>query len=261
MAGFSRPARVGDRPAEAGHYVRSFPIIAILLVAALATGVAQSRTTVLDGVYTTAQAERGHVAYETRCIGCHEGLEADGPELTGKVFLDRWREDTLAPLFTFIRTTMPGNTPGSLDDRTYTDIVAFILEANGLPPGKSELTADLVGRIQLIGLDGPKPLANLTIVRTVGCLNSTPDKLWTLVSAASPRPVRDRIVDGTTPEELTASAVQPLGALTFPLMSVPQRSASSAGHKVQVKGVLTRQGEVERINVMSLESVASVCGA
>jgi hypothetical protein len=67
-------------------------------------------------------------------------------------------------------------------------------------------------------------------------------------------------VKGTTPEELQVSAAQPLGSQTFPLMSVTPPSASLAGHKVQVKGVLTRQGTAERINVMSLDSVASACG-
>ena len=52
----------------------------------------------------------------------------DGPELMRRAFLDRWREDKLESLFTFIKTTMPGNNPGSLDERAYTDIIAFILE-------------------------------------------------------------------------------------------------------------------------------------
>jgi mono/diheme cytochrome c family protein len=225
----------------------------------LASAFAQAPASVLEGVYTTDQAERGHVAYESHCIQCHEGLEADGPELTGKAFLDRWREDTLEPLFTFIRTTMPGNAPGSLDDRAYTDVIAFILEANDLPAGKRELSPDMVGSIQLVGPEGPRPLSNLTIVRAVGCLSSEADNAWALVMAGSPRPVRARIVDGTTPEELKLSAAQPLGTQRFPLLSVSRQGASYAGHKVQIKGVLTRQNTVERINVMSLESVAATC--
>ena len=178
----------------------------------------------------------------------------------GRAFLDRWREDKLEPLFTFIKTTMPGNAPGSLDDRAYADIIAFILEANDLPAGKTELSPDMVGSIQLVGADGPRPLSNLTIVRAVGCLNPEANNMWALVKAGSPRPVRARIVDGTTPEELKVSAAQPLGTQTFPLLSVTQQGASYAGHKVQVKGVLTRQSTLERINVMSLESVAQTCG-
>jgi S-disulfanyl-L-cysteine oxidoreductase SoxD len=233
---------------------------AVALAASLATAFAQAPATVLDGVYSREQAQRGEAVYRAACAGCHEGQDADGPELEGRVFLDRWREDSLASLFTFVKTRMPGQNPGSLDDRAYADVLAFVLEANGLPAGPRELTPDAVGGIQLVGVDGPKPLANLTIVRAVGCLSQTSGTAWALVNAGTPRPVRDRIVSGTTPEELKRSAGQPLGALTFPLLSVPQAGASLAGHKVQVKGVLNRQNTLERINVMSLESVAPVCG-
>ena len=235
-------------------------IVVIVSAAGLATTLAQAPTTALDGVYTAAQAERGHVAYESYCVQCHEGLENDGPDLTNKAFLDRWREDTLEPLFTFIKTTMPGTAPGSLDERVYADLIAFMLEAQDLPAGNRELTPDMVGAIQLVGPDGPQPLANLTIVRAVGCLSAAANETWELVRSSSPRPVRTRIVDGTTPEELKASAAQALGTQAFPLMSVKPQSASLAGHKVQVKGVLTRQKTVERINVMSLDSVGPTCG-
>jgi mono/diheme cytochrome c family protein len=241
--------------------MRRYLIVVIVSVAGLATARAQAPATVLDGVYTHAQAERGEAVYATRCSGCHEGQDADGPELAGKVFLDRWREDTLEPLFAFMKTRMPGNLPGGLDERIYTDILAYILQANGLPAGEKELMAQMVGSIRLVGADGPRPLPNLTIVRAVGCLRAGANQTWALIRADSPAPVRARIVDGTTPEELNASVAQPLGTRTFPLLSVSERGASYAGHKVQVKGVLTRQNQVERINVMSIESVALTCGA
>jgi mono/diheme cytochrome c family protein len=240
--------------------MRRYLIVVIVSAAGFATALAQAPATVLDGVYTAEQAERGHAAYEKYCIQCHEGLEADGPDLTNKAFLDRWREDKLEPLFVFIKTTMPGNTPGSLDARVYADIVAFMLEAQSLPAGTRELTPEMVGSIQLVGPDGPQPLANLTIVRAVGCLSAAANETWELVRSGNPRPVRSRIVDGTTPDELKASAGQALGTQAFPLMSVKPQSASLAGHKVQVKGVLTRQKTLERINVMSLDSVAPTCG-
>ena len=240
--------------------MRRYLIVVVVSVAGLATALAQAPTSVLDGVYTKEQAERGHAAYESHCVQCHEGLENDGPDLTNKAFLDRWREDTLEPLFTFIKTTMPGTAPGSLDERVYADLIAFMLDAQSLPAGKSELTPGMVGRIQLVGPQGPQPLANLTIVRAVGCLSAAANDTWTLDRAGSPRAVRARIVDGTTPEELKASAAQALGTQTFPLTSVKPQSVSLAGHKVQVKGVLTRQKTLERINVMSLDSVAPTCG-
>jgi mono/diheme cytochrome c family protein len=240
--------------------LKRYLIAGFVAWAGFATVLAQAPGSVLDGVYTTAQAERGHTVYETRCAQCHEGLEADGPGLFEKAFLDRWREDTLEPLFTFIRTTMPGNRPASLEAQAYADVVAYLLEVHGLPAGQRELNPDMVGRIQLVGPDGPRPLTNLTIVRAVGCLAPQANDTWALVNAAGPRPVRARIVKGTTPEELQVSAAQALGTQTFPLLSVTPQGASLAGHKVQVKGVLNRQNKVERINVMSLDSVGAVCG-
>jgi mono/diheme cytochrome c family protein len=240
--------------------VRRYLIVVIVSAVGAATALAQGPATVLDGVYTTAQAARGEAAYSTQCSGCHEGQDADGPDLTGKVFFDQWREEKLEPLFTFMKTRMPGNLPGSLPDRVYADILAYILQAHGLPAGTRELSAGLVGSIQLVGPEGPRPLSNLTIVRAVGCLTPAANNTWALARAGSPRPVRARIVDGTTPEELNVSAAQPLGTQTFPLLSVTPPSAAYSGHKVQVKGVLTRQNTIERINVMSLESVAPTCG-
>lgn len=244
------------------HFLKAVVVSVAGLSAAFATAAAQAPppASVLDGVYTKEQAERGHAAYESYCHQCHEGLENDGPDLTNKAFLDRWREDTLQPLFSFIRNTMPGTAPGSLDDKVYADLIAFMLEEQDLPAGKTELTPDMMGRVQLVGPDGPAPLANLTIVRAVGCLAAAPNDTWTLERATGARPVRGRIVGASTPEELKASAAQTLGTQTYPLMSVKPQSPSLAGHKVQVKGVLTRQKTLERINVMALDSVGPACG-
>ncbi len=232
-----------------------------LAMVGLAAVLAQPRASVLDGVYTPAQATRGEAVYESSCAMCHEGQDADGPELVGKAFLDRWREDSLEPLFTFVRTTMPGNAPGGLDERAYADVLAYVLDANGLPAGTAELTPAMMAAIDFVGPDGPRPLANLTVVRAVGCLGQDANNRWVLARAGSLRPVRGRVVTGTSPAELQASAAQPLGALTFPLMSVTADGASRAGHKVQVKGVLSRQNTVDRINVMSIDSVAPTCGS
>src|SRR5262245_56680345 len=110
----------------------------LVAVAGLATILAQAPTSVLDGVYTAAQAERGEAVYSTRCAMCHEGQDADGPELTATGFLDRWREDKLEPLFTFMKTRMPGNRPGTLDERAYLDVLAYVLQVHGLPAGERE---------------------------------------------------------------------------------------------------------------------------
>ena len=128
-------------------------------------------------------------------------------------------------------------------------------EVHELPAGKSELTPEMVpDSIQLVGPEGPRPLANLTIVRAVGCLSAAANDAWALVQASSPRPVRARIVDGTTPEELKASAAQALGTQTFPLMSVTPQRASLAGHQGAGEGAAVGQAEDGRADRTSCRS-------
>src|SRR5436853_2791474 len=83
---------------------------------------------ILNGVFTDAQAARGDAVFAEKCARCHEGADVDGPPLTGDPFIDRWREDSLEPLYIFIKTKMPQNAPGSLDAATALDVVAFLLK-------------------------------------------------------------------------------------------------------------------------------------
>ncbi len=102
-------------------------------------------TSVLDGIFTEAQAERGRAAYGEHCAECH-GEELRGgemaPGLTGVAFRFRWRGLKVADIFESIESTMPPEEPETLGDRTYIDIVAFLLSANGYPAGGRELAAD-----------------------------------------------------------------------------------------------------------------------
>jgi mono/diheme cytochrome c family protein len=112
----------------------------------VAIGVAQSRR-VSDGVFTAAQAERGHVAFERACAGCHSSdLRGDEPRevppLVREQFDMSWRGEPVAALHRKVRTTMPADRPGALSSAEYTDIVAYILQINGFRPGDRELTAD-----------------------------------------------------------------------------------------------------------------------
>ena len=102
-------------------------------------------TSVLDGIFTEAQAERGRVGYDAHCAECHgEGLGGGemAPGLTGVAFRFRWRGLTVADIFESVQSTMPPEEPATLGDRTYIDVVAFLLSANGYPAGDRELAAD-----------------------------------------------------------------------------------------------------------------------
>src|SRR5215472_13813230 len=104
----------------------------ILCVAVVATLSQSGGRSVLDGVYTQAQAIRGEAKYQDNCSGCH-GETLDGRAmgaLRGEKFLNRWREDSLDLLFNHIKTRMPARAPGSLSESVYLDVLAFILQAN-----------------------------------------------------------------------------------------------------------------------------------
>jgi mono/diheme cytochrome c family protein len=213
---------------------------------------------VLDGVYSDAQAARGEAEYSAKCARCHEGADVDGPPLTGDPFVDRWREDSLESLHKFVSRNMPRDEPGKLAPALYVDLVAFLLQHNSYPAGSKELTAGDLGAIQLVGHDGPKPLPTNATVLVVGCLTPGANSTWTLTNAASP--IRTRVPDETNPEELKASAQRALGNQILRLANLDSlKPDSSKGQKVQVKGVLVRQSNTERINVLTLDSVATSC--
>ena len=99
-----------------------------------------------DGVYSWDQSLRGQQAFQKNCaVGCHladmTGSER-APGLAGDSFMLRWNGQTVGDLFLRIQMTMPQTAPHSLDDKTYADIVAYILSANGLPDGEAELGYD-----------------------------------------------------------------------------------------------------------------------
>lgn len=98
---------------------------------------------VSSGVYTEEQAESGRIAFAQHCAGCH-GAELQGgfgPRLA-PVDPFQFRDRPLAVLYTFMRTQMPFDAPGSLDDELYAAILAFVLLRNDYPAGPDALPAD-----------------------------------------------------------------------------------------------------------------------
>ena len=79
-----------------------------------------SPTSVLDGIFTEAQAERGRVGYDEHCAECHgEGLGGGemAPGLTGVAFRFRWRGLKVADIYDSVESTMPPEEPGTLGDQ------------------------------------------------------------------------------------------------------------------------------------------------
>ena len=98
-----------------------------------------------DGVYTSAQADRGKAIYSNACARCH-GETLDGadevPPVKGAHFMTNWDGQTVADLVQRIRNTMPLDDPGSLSGASTTDLVAYLLQQNGAPAGGTELPND-----------------------------------------------------------------------------------------------------------------------
>ncbi len=117
----------------------------IAVVAAAATLVLAAQKTTQDGIYTEAQAARGEAVYGRSCASCHgTNLEGGGqaPALADKEFTNEWNDQPLSDLFQRIRTTMPGDAPGTLKRAEVADVLAFMLKKGNDPAGTTELPAD-----------------------------------------------------------------------------------------------------------------------
>jgi mono/diheme cytochrome c family protein len=117
--------------------------------------------TVWDSVYSTAQAARGESAYAKGCARCHGAALTGGdqsPPLAGSAFLGNWNGQSLIDLHQRIKTTMPSDSIGIYDAKFVTDVVAFMLKANGFPAGDAELpTSDDTLKTITIRTSRPTP--------------------------------------------------------------------------------------------------------
>ncbi len=117
--------------------------VLLLLGALVADAQDASTPSIWSGVFTAAQARRGDDAYQASCSGCHgsnlRATDAEAVDLTGPAFRAKWNGKTLEERFETIRDTMPLGNANSLGDKTYMDILAFILQSNDFPPGNQEL--------------------------------------------------------------------------------------------------------------------------
>jgi mono/diheme cytochrome c family protein len=100
---------------------------------------------VLDGVFTDAQAKRGQEAYAANCAHCHGNALQGGdeaPALAGPKFVSSWTGSTVGALVDRTRRSMPDDAPASLTLQQYTDVITYILGSNRYPTGKTELPVE-----------------------------------------------------------------------------------------------------------------------
>ncbi len=102
-----------------------------------------------DGVYTHEQARRGEEVSLDVCYECHTDEDFT------HTLMESWAGGRLSDLFDQIVNTMPEESPGALRLQEYADVLAFILELNGAPPGDRELGTRMADMADIIF--GPRP--------------------------------------------------------------------------------------------------------
>lgn len=246
-----------------------FALVGVLATAGMTLAQTTIRRTIWTGAYSAAQAVRGEEVYKANCARCHGEDLSRNPQavLNGNDFLQRWREDTVDSLFNFIKTSMPPGRRGTprvpLEDNQYLDVLTYIFKSNNFPAGNRELTAADAPEIHIEEKDGPKPLPNSSLVLVVGCMTKVNEDTWSLTSATEP--VRTRVADVSTMDELKADESKPAGTMTFRLQNILYlgnafKPEAYVGHRMQAKGILVRQPNAERIDVRSLAEVSATCG-
>jgi len=244
------------------HLLLACMILGALLAGRSAVGAAGK--TVWDGVYVSAQAERGQDLYAQHCSACHgDFLDGDGASgrvvaLSGVAFADNWESASLNDLFAKIAKTMPRDAPGTLRSAETLDLVAFLLQFNGFPPGPTALveTPDLA-LVDIVGKDGPRPLRVGSGVRIIGCLTPGAGDAWTLTRAGAL--VRTKNPAASTGPDADRARATPLGSKTIRLTNAKLDPEARAGTKVEVKGALSTVGAEEGITVMSLQVIGPMC--
>jgi mono/diheme cytochrome c family protein len=105
---------------------------ALAVMIGIAGSASAAERTLNDAVYSRAQARAGKQVYEAHCISCHDrGYFRE--------VLRARQGESLASLFEVMVALMPQNAPGSLSDRDYVDIIAYIVSQARYDDGKQRL--------------------------------------------------------------------------------------------------------------------------
>jgi mono/diheme cytochrome c family protein len=209
-------------------------VVAAIAAATVSLGAQAPQPRIWQGVYTTAQAERGRAAYTTSCLRCHNAdLSGDrGPSLKGERFMTTWGGGGVDRVFAKIRDTMPPFATSTLDDAIKLDIVTFILQNNGFPAANRELAAADLESIQIAAKDEQPALQNFSRVHVVGCLARGDANGWVLTAASEPAVATDG---------KPGSAPPPPGRGRVVLINAGQFDpAAQIGQRVEARGLLYR---------------------
>ena len=88
--------------------------------------------------FSAEQADNGRAAFRASCTECH-----NSSEFRDRQFKFKWRRRTAGDLYELVSTSMPEDSPGSLEGTQYAAILAYLLRLNGFEEGTGELPADI----------------------------------------------------------------------------------------------------------------------
>jgi Cytochrome C oxidase, cbb3-type, subunit III len=113
--------------------------LTLVVVASVSVGAQpkEDPRSILDRVYSVAQAERGEQRFKQSCSSCHAATDFAGGAMSS-----RWEGQTLGDVFDYVSTSMPENDPGGLKPEDYASVLAFFLHMDGYPVGLDDLPAD-----------------------------------------------------------------------------------------------------------------------
>ena len=213
-----------------------------------------------DGVYTAAQADRGRTVVQNHCSECHHDdlSGGEGPALAGPIFMLKWETHSVERLFHKIRDTMPSRGSTEVSEKEKLDTVAYILQQNGFPAGKTELTdaSAALASIRMVPRGGPSAPRSGALVQVIGCLQENGPGKWGLTESTEPQVTT---LDPVSAEDTQSLAAAAAGAQTIELLSVFPSPAAMRQHKVLVKGLLIKTDASTRVNVTSVLSLAPAC--
>jgi alcohol dehydrogenase (cytochrome c) len=92
--------------------------------------------------YSALQAQAGKHLYLNNCASCH-GSKLEGtptaPQLAGDSFIQKWGSRNVQDLHALIESSMPPGGNSGIEENQFLQIVAFILQANGIAHGDAAL--------------------------------------------------------------------------------------------------------------------------
>jgi mono/diheme cytochrome c family protein len=123
-------------------------LVCVTVVAGLSV-VAAGQQSPVTPVYTAEQAKEGRSLFAINCARCHMpdlSGNVEIPALAGPMFTGTWGTRSTKDLFDYVSAAMPYGGP-SLDAKSYTLIIAYILQVNGAVAGTEALTASTAAPI------------------------------------------------------------------------------------------------------------------